>query len=201
MNLPKLKRWFLGRPIATAQARHERLGKVTGLAVFASDNLSSVAYATEEILRVLLLAGAGALTLSVPIGLLIGLVIGIVILSYRQNIAEYPQGASDYLVAKDNLGVFPGLTAVGLLYLIALWAIVTGALEIVAAIQLRREIEGEFWLGLAGLASIVFGVLLIMRPGLGALAVMWMIGTYAIALGILLIAHGLHVRSLALQQA
>ena len=111
MNLPKLKRWFLGRPIATAQARHERLGKVTGLAVFASDNLSSVAYATEEILRVLLLAGAGALTLSVPIGLLIGLVIGIVILSYRQNIAEYPQGASDYLVAKDNLGVFPGLTA------------------------------------------------------------------------------------------
>ena len=66
------------------------------VAVFASDNLSSVAYATEEILRVLLLAGAGALTLSVPIGLLIGLVIGIVILSYRQNIAEYPQGASDY---------------------------------------------------------------------------------------------------------
>jgi ABC-type dipeptide/oligopeptide/nickel transport system permease subunit len=93
------------RPITSA------LGKVTGLAVFASDNLSSVAYATEEILRVLLLAGVGALTLSVPIGLLIGLVIGIVILSYRQNIAEYPQGASDYLVAKDNLGVFPGLTA------------------------------------------------------------------------------------------
>jgi hypothetical protein len=111
MNLPKLKRWFVGRPIATAQAHHERLGKVTGLAVFASDHLSSVAYATEEILRVLLLAGVGALTLSVPIGLLIGLVIGIVILSYRQNIAEYPQGASDYLVAKDNLGVFPGLTA------------------------------------------------------------------------------------------
>jgi uncharacterized membrane protein HdeD (DUF308 family) len=96
---------------------------------------------------------------------------------------------------------FPGLTAVGLLYLIGFWAIVTGALEIVAAIQLRREIEGEFWLGFAGLASILFGVLLIMRPGLGALAVMWMIGTYAIALGILLIAHGLHVRSLALQQA
>ena len=70
-----------------------------------------MAYATEEILRVLLLAGVGALALSVPIGLLIGLVIGIVILSYRQNIAEYPQGASDYLVAKDNLGVFPGLTA------------------------------------------------------------------------------------------
>ena len=111
MNLSKLKRWFVGPPIATAQAHHERLGPVTGLAVFASDNLSSVAYATEEILRVLLLAGVGALAFSVPIGLCIGAVIGIVILSYRQNIAAYPQGASDYIVAKDNLGVFPGLTA------------------------------------------------------------------------------------------
>jgi amino acid transporter len=101
----------VGTPIATAQAHHERLGRVTGLAVFASDNLSSVAYATEEILRVLLLAGVGALAFSVPIGLCIGAVIAIVILSYRQNIAAYPQGASDYLVAKDNLGVFPGLTA------------------------------------------------------------------------------------------
>jgi hypothetical protein len=111
MNVSKLKRWFVGTPIATAQAHHERLGRVTGLAVFASDNLSSVAYATEEILRVLLLAGAGALAFSVPIGLCIAAVIGVVILSYRQNIAAYPQGASDYIVAKDNLGVFPGLTA------------------------------------------------------------------------------------------
>ena len=111
MNLSKLKRWFVGTPIATAQAHHERLGPITGLAVFASDNLSSVAYATEEILRVLLLAGVGALAFSVPIGLCIGGVIGIVILSYRQNIAAYPLGASDYIVAKDNLGVFSGLTA------------------------------------------------------------------------------------------
>ena len=111
MKLSQLKRWFLGTPIATAQAHHERLGKVTGLAVFASDNLSSVAYATEEILRVLIIAGIGALAFSVPIGLCIGAVIGIVILSYRQNIAAYPLGASDYIVAKDNLGVYPGLTA------------------------------------------------------------------------------------------
>jgi hypothetical protein len=60
---------------------------------------------------VLLLAGVGALVFSVPIGLCSGAVIGIVILSYRQNIAAYPQGACDYIVAKDNLGVFPGLTA------------------------------------------------------------------------------------------
>jgi amino acid transporter len=111
MKISRLKQLFVGRPIATAQARHERLGRVTGLAVFASDNLSSVAYATEEILRVLLLAGVGALSFSVPIGAAIGLVIAIVITSYRQTIAEYPQGASDYLVTKDNLGVYPGLVA------------------------------------------------------------------------------------------
>ena len=111
MKISRLKQLFVGRPIATAQARHERLDKVTGLAVFASDNLSSVAYATEEILRVLLLAGVGSLSFSVPIGIAIGLVIAIVITSYRQTIAEYPQGASDYLVTKDNLGVYPGLAA------------------------------------------------------------------------------------------
>jgi uncharacterized membrane protein HdeD (DUF308 family) len=97
--------------------------------------------------------------------------------------------------------LFPGLTAIGLLYLIGFWAIVTGVLAIVSAIQLRREIAGEFWLGLAGFASILFGALLIMRPGVGALAVMWMIGTYAIAFGVILVAHGLHVRSLTPQRA
>ncbi|MEK7879822.1 MAG: APC family permease, partial [candidate division NC10 bacterium] len=111
MRLHTLKRLFVGNPLPTAQARHERLSKVTGLAVFASDNLSSVAYATEEILRVLILAGSAALALSVPIGVAIAVVIAIVISSYRQTIVAYPQGASDYIVAKDNLGVYPGLTA------------------------------------------------------------------------------------------
>ena len=111
VRLHWLKRVLVGRPLPTAQARHERLSKVTGLAVFASDNLSSVAYATEEILRVLILAGAAALTLAMPIGGAIVGVIGIVIFSYSQTIAAYPQGASDYIVAKDNLGTFAGLTA------------------------------------------------------------------------------------------
>src|SRR5262245_20583226 len=111
MKIGRLKVLFVGRPLLTAQARHERLGKVTGLAVFASDNLSSVAYATEEILRVLLLAGVGALGYSVPIAVGIAIVIAIVITSYRQTIGAYPQGASDYIVSKDNLGVYPGLVA------------------------------------------------------------------------------------------
>ncbi|MBI4269672.1 MAG: APC family permease [Candidatus Rokubacteria bacterium] len=107
----RLKRLFVGTPLPTAQARHERLSKRTGLAIFASDNLSSVAYATEEIMRVLILAGAGALSLSTPISLAIGAVICVVIYSYRQTIVAYPQGASDYIVAKDNLGTAAGLVA------------------------------------------------------------------------------------------
>jgi amino acid transporter len=110
-KLSGLKRLFVGTPIPTAQARHERLGKLAGLAVFASDNLSSVAYATEEILRVLILAGPAALSFGVPVSIAIAVVIAVVITSYRQTIAQYPEGASDYIVAKDNLGVYPGLVA------------------------------------------------------------------------------------------
>src|SRR5687767_8888034 len=98
--LSGLKRLLVGRPLPTAVARHERLSKAKGLAIFASDNLSSVAYATEEILRVLVVAGAAALAFSMPIGVAIAIVIMIVINSYRQTILAYPQGASDYIVAK-----------------------------------------------------------------------------------------------------
>jgi uncharacterized membrane protein HdeD (DUF308 family) len=91
---------------------------------------------------------------------------------------------------------YPGITAIVLLYVIASWAIVTGVLEVVAAVQLRKEIEGEFWLGLAGVASVVFGLLLVARPGIGALAVVWIIGTYAIVFGIILVALGLRLRTL-----
>ncbi|MBI4391703.1 MAG: amino acid permease, partial [candidate division NC10 bacterium] len=81
-----LKRLLLGDPLATAQARHERLGKVTGLAVFASDNLSSVAYATEEILLVLALAGPAAFASTLPIGTAIGLLLVVVATSYWQTV-------------------------------------------------------------------------------------------------------------------
>ncbi len=111
MRLHNLKRVLVGQPIPTAQARHERLSKPLGLAVFASDNLSSVAYASEEILRVLVVAGAAAMVLAVPVSVAIAVVIAIVISSYRQTILAYPQGASDYIVAKDNLGPLAGLTA------------------------------------------------------------------------------------------
>jgi amino acid transporter len=111
MKMSPLKRLLVGAPIPTAQARHERLTKRAALAVFASDALSSVAYATEEILLVLVLAGSGALFFSIPIGIAIALLIAIVVSSYRQTIRCYPQGGGAYIVAKDNLGTFAGLVA------------------------------------------------------------------------------------------
>ncbi|MGH9460991.1 MAG: HdeD family acid-resistance protein [Vicinamibacteria bacterium] len=81
----------------------------------------------------------------------------------------------------------PAVTALALLFYIAIWAIATGLLEIVAAIRLRKEIEGEFWLALSGLASVAFGMILVARPGAGALAVLWLIGAYAIAFGAMLL--------------
>ncbi len=111
MRLYRLKRLFVGTPLPTAQQRHERLGRATALAVFASDALSSVAYATEEILLVLILAGTIALSYSLPIGVAIAILIAIVVSSYRQTIRAYPQGGGAYIVSKDNLGVYPGLIA------------------------------------------------------------------------------------------
>jgi amino acid transporter len=111
MSVQNVKRILLGTPIATAQAGHERLSAVTGLAVFASDALSSVAYATEEILLILVLAGPAALHLSLPIAGAIAVLIGIVVASYRQTILAYPQGGGSYVVTRENLGRYPSLVA------------------------------------------------------------------------------------------
>ena len=106
-----LKRLLLGRPIPTHLAHHERLSKVTGLAVLSSDALSSVAYATEEILRVLVIGGLASLTFARPIGLLIAALLGLVAFSYRQTIHAYPGGGGAYIVSKDNLGINAALVA------------------------------------------------------------------------------------------
>ena len=82
----------------------------------------------------------------------------------------------------------PATTALALLYYIGAWAIITGVLELVAAIRLRKEITGEFWLGLAGVLSIAFGVLLFVEPGPGSLAIAIWVGAYALIFGVMLVA-------------
>ena len=115
MKISAVKKLFVGSPLATAQARHERLSKASALAVFSSDALSSVAYATEEVLLILVLAGTAALSYSIPIGIAIVVLIAVVVSSYRQTILAYPQGGGAYIVTKDNLGTLPGLIAAGAL--------------------------------------------------------------------------------------
>ena len=110
-----LKRWLVGQPIPSHLAHHERLSRVTGLAVLSSDALSSVAYATEEILRVLILVGASALAWSSPIAIVIATILAIVVFSYRQTIRAYPSGGGAYIVAHENLGETPALIAAGAL--------------------------------------------------------------------------------------
>lgn len=92
--------------------------------------------------------------------------------------------------------VMPGITALGLLILIAAWALITGILEIVAAIKLRKTITGEWMLILAGLASVAFGILLILQPAAGALVMVLWIGAYALVFGILLFVLAFKMRSL-----
>lgn len=108
----RLKKRLLGSPLHTEELASERLGKPTALAVFASDNLSSSAYATEEILRVLVpVIGVAAFALVVPITIALLVVLGFLILSYRQTIKEYPSAGGAYIVTKDNFGKVPALVA------------------------------------------------------------------------------------------
>ncbi len=107
----RLKRFLLGQSLPTSAHAEERLSNAAALAVLSSDALSSVAYATEEILLVLVAAGSAALGWSLPIAFAIVLLLSVVVLSYRQTIRAYPKGGGSYIVARENLGLLPGLIA------------------------------------------------------------------------------------------
>jgi amino acid transporter len=108
---PQIKEFLLGKTLPTSAHSEERLSNAAALAVLSSDALSSVAYATEEILLVLVAAGSGALAVSIPIAVAIILLLLIVVLSYRQTIRAYPKGGGSYIVARENLGLYPGVVA------------------------------------------------------------------------------------------
>jgi uncharacterized membrane protein HdeD (DUF308 family) len=91
---------------------------------------------------------------------------------------------------------YPGITALVLLYIIAFWALLTGILEIIAAIRFRKEIENEWMLGIGGALSVLIGLWMIARPGVGALSIVWLIACYALLYGILMTALAFRLRSL-----
>jgi amino acid transporter len=103
--------WLIGRPLSTADAPHQAIGKAVGLAVFSSDALSSTAYATQEILIILAMAGSVALTYLMPISVAIVALLAIVTFSYEQTIHAYPSGGGAYIVARDNIGVLAAQVA------------------------------------------------------------------------------------------
>jgi len=111
-NPPRsLSHWLIGRPLSTADAPHQTIGKAIGLAVFASDALSSTAYATQEIMVILAAVGTMAFGYVFPLSMVIVILLAIVTISYQQTIHAYPGGGGAYIVARDNLGELPAQTA------------------------------------------------------------------------------------------
>jgi amino acid transporter len=153
-----LKRLFVGRPLATEQLAHERLSKPIALAVFASDALSSVAYATEAILIALLSAGTAALDYALPIAGGIALLLITVAFSYRQTIMAYPQGGGAYIVARENLGMIPSLVAAAPLlvsYVLTVAVSMSAAVAAIAsAVQPLEPYRVELAIGLIGLVTL-----------------------------------------------
>ncbi len=130
--------WLIGRPLSTADAPHQTIGKMVGLAVFASDALSSTAYATQEILVILALAGTAAFGYVFPISIAIVVLLAMVAISYEQTIHAYPDGGGAYIVSRDNLGEFPALVAAAALltdYILTVSvSIASGVAQIVSAL-------------------------------------------------------------------
>ena len=187
--LRRFRTRMIGRPIHSDLEEHERLTKVKGLAIFSSDNISSSAYGPEEIMRVLALAGTGALTLTLPLAGLISVMLAIVTLSYRQTIKAYPKGASSYLVATDNLGSGMGVLAAAALLI---GYVVTVAVSVSAGVAALTSIAPQIYD-----QRVLFGVALVLLLMLGNLrgiresGTIFMIPTYAYIVVLLaIIAYG-----------
>lgn len=130
-----IKRSLLGRPLATAEELQERLPKKFALPVFASDAISSTAYATEEILLALVLAGVAAATLSIYVAIAVVVLLVFVALSYQQTVHAYPNGGGSYVVSRENLGLLPGMVAAGSLMVDYVMTVAVSTASGVAAID------------------------------------------------------------------
>jgi amino acid transporter len=154
-----LRTFLIGRPISSEHEEHERLTKVKALAVFSSDNISSSAYGPEEIMRVLVLVGTGALFLTVQLAALIIVMLAIVTISYRQTIKAYPMGASSYIVASDNLGDRAGILAASALLI---GYVVTVAVSVSAGVAAMTSIipdlyDARVWISVTMVVLLMVG--------------------------------------------
>ena len=191
-----LKSWLVGDPLKSTQAAHERLSKTLALAIFSSNAISSVAYATEEILLVLILAGTAAIAWSIPISFAILFLVVVLTISYRQIIYEYPAGGGAYIVARNNLGELPSLTAAAALIIDY---VLTVAVSVAAGIAaLTSAIPSLFEHREAlGLVAIIFIIVMNLRGvresgkffavpiyfAIGALGLMVVVGSIQILFG------------------
>ncbi len=186
MDRSKVKRVVFGEPFPNSMAIHERLDKVRGLAVFASDPISSNAYATEAVMSILIVLGSGALaTMTMPIVMAIAALVLIVIFSYIQTILHYPKGGGSYIVAKDNLGTLPSLiAAAALLTDYSLTVSVSVSAGIRAIVSAFPEIyDFRVWLAL-----IIIGILTWMNlRGVRESGSVFAVPTYAFVVGVLVI--------------
>ena len=168
--------WFIGRPLSTADAPHQTIGKAIGLAVFASDALSSTAYATQEIMVILAVAGTMAFGYVFPISIAIVVLMAIVTVSYEQTIHAYPGGGGAYIVARDNLGELPAQVAGAALltdYILTVAvSISAGVAQIVSAYP--QLFSYRVWIGVAA----IFLIMLINLRGVKESGVAFSVPTY-----------------------
>jgi amino acid transporter len=196
----RAKRLLVGRPIPSHLAHHERFGKASGLAVLSSDALSSVAYASEEILRVLMVGGLTALTYSTPIALMIASLLIVVAFSYRQTIRAYPQGGGAYIVARENLGETAGLCAAAALLIDYT---LTVAVSVAAGVAAVTSALPSLHINRVDLALVLIGLMMVGNlRGLRESARIFAIPTYGfITVMLTLIVTGLWTAGTGLPQA
>lgn len=188
--LSRLRRTMFGRPLSNAEEGSERLSKAKALAVFASDNLSSVAYASEAILFTLLAAGTVTFGLALPISGLIVTVLAIIVVSYRQTIRAYPNGGGSYVVARENLGQRVGLVAGAALLTDYVLTVAVSVAAGVAAITSAFPGLLEGWrVGLAAIGIVV--VMLINLRGVRESGTIFAIPTYVFVASMLVLIESL----------
>ncbi|MCB2146557.1 MAG: APC family permease [Deltaproteobacteria bacterium] len=184
MEFGDFKRILIGEPFPTSHETHERLDKIRGLAVFASDPISSNAYATEAIMNVLIVLGSGALAMTIPLGLAVASLVLLVILSYIQTILHYPDGGGAYTVSKDNLGETPSLLAAAALlvdYVLTVSVSISAGVRAVTS-AFPELTDYKIWIALLAILIITW----INLRGVRESGTIFAVPTYAFVIGVLL---------------